>query len=422
MSKNNDAKKVVDIKIEGKKWQDALDKAFNEKIKDVSVDGFRKGKCPKDIYLKKYGIESLFMDAANKLVDDAYKEAIENNKEIVPIIQPSVSIKDINEDSISYTFTFITKPNVKIKKYKGLKVKKETVKVTKEEIKNEIDKLLKEYTELEIKENGKVELNNIAIIDFEGFKDGVAFEGGKGENYSLEIGSNTFIPGFEDAIIGMKKGETKNIPLTFPKDYSAKDLAGKDVEFKVTVKEIKEKIERKLDKDFFLDLNMEGVTSKETLEEAIKDQIKASKEVNANNKLEDDLLKEIAANTECDIPEELLDEEVHAMIHQFEDQLRMQGLTLDMYYKFTNMKHEDLHKQMEPEARNHILYRFILEDVMKQEKISVSDKEIDEEINSMEKKYGMKKEEILKQLGSTDMIRYDLEMRKTIDFLKEANK
>ena len=419
--KENENKRVVEIKIEGEKWEKANDEAFKKAVKNVTIDGFRKGKCPKDVFLKKYGKESLYIDAAESLVGDAYDGVIKENSDIIPVVQPRVDIKAIDDKSVTFEFTFITAPKVNVKKYKGLKVKKEEVKVLKEEVEHELEHLLEQYTELVVKD-GKVENGDIAIIDFEGFKDGVAFEGGKGENYSLEIGSNTFIPGFEDQIIGMKKGEEKEIKVTFPKEYGAKDLAGADATFKVKVNEIKTKEKRELDKDFFEDLGMEGIDSKEKLESEIEANIKANKDMEAENKYIDKLLEEVSKNVEVDIPEEMVDDEVHHMIHQFEQQLSMQGLSLDMYYKFTNSDHEALHQQMEKEAYQHVLYRLMLEELIKLESVEITDKDVEEEISNLEKKYGMKKEDILKQLGSTDMIKYDLEMRKIIDILKEANK
>ncbi len=418
----NKNKKELTIKISGKEWTDSIDKAFQKKVKTVTVDGFRKGKCPRDIFEKKYGKESLYIDAAENLLGTAYDRVMEKNKEIVPVVQPRVDIKSIDESGVEFVFTIITAPEVAIKKYKGLKVKQEKVEVTKEEIEHELSHLLEKYTELVVKEKGKVENHDVAIIDFEGFKDGVAFEGGKGENYSLEIGSHTFIPGFEEQLIGMKSGEEKEIQVTFPENYGAKDLAGKEVTFKVKVNEIKVKEVRELDKDFFDDLGMEGIDSKEKLEEEIKANIQANKELDAENKYIDELLSEISKHVEVDIPEEMVDEEVHHMIHKFEDQLKMQGLSLDMYYQFTNTDHQALHAQMEKEAYQHILYRLTLEEIMKLENVTVTDQEVKEEIKSLSEKYSMKEEEIIKEIGSEDMIKYDLEMRKVIEILKEANK
>lgn len=297
--------KEIKITIEGDEWVKALDKAFDKKNKEVTIAGFRKGKAPRNVYEKKYGKESLFFDASDFVIQDAYMKALTQlGDESVPVAQPKVDITNISDEKIEFKFTFITKPDVNVKKYKGLKVTKEKVSVTKEEIDHEISHILERYSDLVVKENGSVEKGNVAIIDFEGFKDGEKFEGGKGENYELEIGSNTFIPGFEDQLIGMKTSEEKDINVTFPEDYPAEELKGKEVVFKVKVNEIKEKTKRELDKELFEDLGMEGVNSKETLEEEIKKNIEAQKEMDAENKYVDKLLEEVGKNTEVDIPEE----------------------------------------------------------------------------------------------------------------------
>lgn len=408
------------VKIEGEEWEKAQDAAFVKRNKNAKIDGFRPGKAPKDVFIKHYGKESLYFDAADALVQTAYQKMLDKEK-VIPVVEPKVDIKSIDEKGIEYIFTVITKPEVKIKKYKGLGVKKEEIKVSKEEINHEIEHLLERYTELVTKE-GKVEKGNVAVIDFEGFKDGVAFDGGKGENYSLEIGSNTFIPGFEDAVIGMKTGEEKEINVTFPEDYGEKSLAGCPVVFKVKVNEIKEKQTRELDKDFFDDLAMDGVDSKESLEKAMKDTIKARKEADAENKYVDSLLDAVSKHTEVEIPEEMIDEEVHRLIHRFEEQLRMQGISLDLYYEFTKTTHEDMHKQMEGEARKNVLYRLILEELVKLEKVEVTLEDGEAEADKLALKYNMKKEDLLKEFGGLEMIMYDLEVRKVFDKLKEYNK
>ena len=408
------------IKIEGEEWEKAQDEAFVKRNKNAKIDGFRPGKAPKDVFIKHYGKESLYFDAADALVQTAYTKMLEKEK-VIPVVEPKVDIKSINEKGIEYVFTVITKPEVKIKKYKNLGVKREEVKVSKEEINHEIEHLLDRYTELVTKE-GKVEKGNVAVIDFEGFKDGKPFDGGKGENYSLEIGSNTFIPGFEDQVIGMKTGEEKDINVTFPDDYGEKSLAGCPVVFKVKVNEIKEKQKRELDKEFFEDLAMDGVDSKESLEKSIKETIKARKDADAENKYVDDLLGKVAENTEVEIPEEMIDEEVHRLIHRFEEQLRMQGISLDLYYEFTKTTHEDMHKQMEGEARKNVTYRLILEELVKLEKVEVTLEDGEAEADKLAVKYNMKKEDLLKEFGGLEMIMYDLEVRKVFDKLKEYNK
>ena len=418
-TKNSNVHEVI-IKIEGKEWKDACDKAFAKKQKNVKIDGFRKGKAPRNIYEKHYGKDYL-LDAADLVLQEAYGKAMEES-DLIPVVQPQVDLNSIDEKGVEFKFTITTKPEVKVKKYKGLNIQPEKVKVTAEEVNHELGHLLERYTELATKEKGKVEAGNVAIIDFEGFKDGEAFEGGKGENYSLEIGSNTFIPGFEDQVIGMKTGEEKEINVTFPEDYGAKELAGSPVVFKVKVNEIKEKIKRELDKDFFEDLGMEGVDSEESLKKEIKASIKAQKEADTENKYVDKILEEVSKNVEVDIPQGMVDEEVTRLMGRFEEQIKMQGISLDLYYQFTKTTEEDLKNQLEKEAYSNVLYRLMLEEIMNLEKIEVTAKEAEKEAEELAKKYQMKKEEFLAQFGGLDMIQYDLEMRKTVELLKELNK
>ena len=410
----------VVIKIDGEAWKNALDKAFKVKSKDAKVDGFRKGKVPRDIYEKHFGKESLWLEAADTVLQDAYTKAMEESK-LVPVVQPDVSLKNLSDELVEFTFKIITKPEVNVKKYKGLKVAKEEVKVTKEEIEHELSHVLEKYTELVTKE-GKVENGDIAVIDFEGFKDGVAFDGGKGENYSLEIGSHTFIPGFEEQVIGMSAGEEKDINVTFPEDYGVKDLKGAFVVFKVKVNEVKTKEARELDEDFFEDLGLEGVDSKEKLEAEIEKSIKAQKEMDVENKYIDAILEEVSKNVEVDIPEEMVNEEIDRLKSRFEEQMKMQGISLDLYYQFTKSTEEDLKNQLEKEAYSNVLYRLMLEEIMTLEKIEVTEEEAEKEADELAKKYQVAKDEFLSQFGGIDMIKYDLEMRKTIDLLKELNK
>ncbi len=410
----------INVKIEGDTWKKALDHVFEEKRKTVKVDGFRKGKVPRNIFEKKFGKEALYLDAADHVIQDAYLKALEEFKED-PIVKPTVDLKNISEDGAEFVFTFTSKPEVKVNKYKGLKVKPEKVEVTEDEINHELGHLLERYTEL-VTKDGKVENGDIAIIDFEGFKDGVAFDGGKGENYNLEIGSNTFIPGFEEKIIGMKTGEEKDLDLTFPEDYGAKDLAGKDVIFKVKVNEIKQKQTRELDEDFFDDLGMEGVDTEEKLREQIKNSISAQKEFEVENKYVDDLLEAVGKNVDVDIPEAMVEEEVDRLMGRFAEQMKMQGISLDLYYQFTGSTEKDLRAQMETEGFKNVLYRLMLEEISKLEKVEVTDEEAEKNAEELAEKYQMSKEDFLKEFGGIELVKYDLEVRKTIDLLKELNK
>ena len=417
MEKNKSLKEIV-IKIEGEKWENALDKAFKKANANAKIPGFRPGKAPKNVYLKNYGIESLFMDASNYAVEDAYNQMLEENKNLEIAAQPVLDIRSIDEKYIEYVFTITLKPEVKFGKYKGLNVKKEAVKVSKKEIEEAVDHMREHYKENVVKE-GAVENGDIAIIDFEGFKDGVAFDGGKGENYSLEIGSNTFIPGFEDQIVGMKAGEEKDINVSFPEDYHAEDLKGAPVVFKVKVNEVKEVKVPDLDKEFFEDLGMEGIDSKEALEKQVKENITASKEAKAEDKYTEDLLAEIAKTTEVDVPETMINDETERMVDHFAEHIMMQGISIDQFYQYTNSSREALKEQYKEEAEKRIKYRLILEEIIKTEKIKVTDKEVEEKVEELAQKYNMTKEEVKKQYGENlDYIKYDLEVTKAFDAIK----
>ena len=419
MEKNK--KNVIELtsKVSGEEWNKALHDAFEKNKKKIKMDGFRPGKVPYDVYVKKNGIESLFLEAADLVVNKAYLEAIESDK-IIPVAEPKVNIKNISESEIEFIFTVITKPELNIKKYKDLKIKKDELKVTDEEINEEINHLLEHYAELVIKD-GKVDKGDTVIIDYVGSVDGKEFEGGKAENYSLVIGSNTFIPGFEDQLIGMDKEETKDIKVKFPDDYHAENLKGKDAIFKVTVHEIKTKENRKLDAEFFEDLGMEGVDSEESLRESIKEHLETHKKQDIENKFVEELMDSISKNTEVDIPEEMVEEEIDRLIHRTEENLKYQGISLDLYYQFTKTTEEDMRKQLEPEAFKNVMYRLILEEVMKIEKIEVSDEDLEKEIKEMTEKYKITRDDLEKEFGNFDNLKYDLQVRKTFERLSELN-
>ncbi len=410
--------KEVVIKIEGEDWKKALDKAFKKLNKEAKIDGFRPGKAPKEVYIKKYGMTSLYMEAAESCLNEAYEMMLKENGDDVIVAQPEINLSAVTDDYVEFKFNLTLKPEVKLGKYKGLDVKKDTVKVTKKEVSEAIEQMRQRYME-NIDKEGKVANGDVAIIDFEGFKDGVAFDGGKGEDYSLKIGSNTFIPGFEEQIIGMEKGEEKDINLTFPEDYHAEDLKGKDVVFKVKVKEIKEQKLPELNKDFFLDLGMEGIETKEDLEKQLEENIKVRKEAEADNKYIDDLLAEVAKNTKIDIPEAMIEEEIDRILKQYEENLKMQGITLEMFYQFTNSDEQALRDQMQEEAKKRVTYRLILEEIAKEEKIEVTDEDAETEATNLATRYQMDKDEFLKLFGGLDMVKYDLKMRQALEVLKK---
>ena len=410
--------KEVNVKIEGKDWTEALDKAFQKANSKAKIDGFRQGHAPKEVFLKKYGVESLYMDACDVVIEKAYKKMLDDNKDIELVAQPDVNIKSVDEKHVEFIFTLTLRPEVKLGKYKGLNVKKESTKVTKKEVDDTIDQMRKRYAENIEKEDGVLENGDIAVIDFEGFKDGVAFAGGKGENYNLTIGSNTFIPGFEEQLVGMKKDEEREIEVTFPKDYHSEDLKGAKATFKVKLNAIKEIVIPEINEDFFADLGMDDIKTEEDLRKQVEETIKVRKEQDVENKYIDDLLAAAAKETKVDIPETIIHDEAHRMVHQYEDQLRMQGLTLEQFFQYTNSNEEALMDQMHDDAKNRVLYRLMLEEIAKVEKINITDKDAKKEASDLAKKYQMKEEEFLNTMGGLEMIKYDLTMKAAMDVLK----
>lgn len=409
----------VNFKLEGKEWVELQNKAFEKLNKKANIDGFRPGKAPRDIFEKKYGKQEIVLEAADEATNKEYKRLLGENK-ITPIIEPKVELIKCDSDTLEVKFTFITDPEVTLGEYTNLKVKKEKAKVTREEVDNSIKELLNEYAEVVVKE-GNVESGDIAIIDFAGYKDGVAFEGGTSENYSLTIGSNTFIPGFEDTVIGMAKGEEKDIELTFPEDYMQEDLKGQKVIFKVKVNEIKARKIPELNKEFFEDLNMEGITDKESLEKDIKEELTHRKEHELEHAYEDACLDKAANNMKIEILPELIDDEAHHMYHEFMDRMKRQGISEELYLKYTNSTEEDLIEKMKDEAKKRIQYRYLLREIIKKENIKITDKEAKEKIKEIAKQYNVTEEEILKEVGTLEAMKMDLAFQKAVELVKANN-
>ncbi len=407
----------IEIILKGKEWSSILDSVFEITRKEVKVDGFRKGQVPKEMYIKKFGIESLYMDAVDAAIPVAYNKMLKEQK-LIPVVQPKVDIKDINEESITLEFIVITKPEVKLGAYKNLKIKKEEAKVTEKEVKEEIEEVRKKMADTVIKENGAVVKGNTVTLDFKGFVDGQELEGGSGENFPLEIGSNTFIPGFEDGVVGMKVGEEKELNLKFPEDY-VENLKNKEVLFKVTVKEIKEKVLPEINKELFLDLGYEDVkTEKEFAARIEKDLLEQKQQ-----KLDDDYLEKVLEkaieNLTVEVNEEIVEDEVNRMLSQFAEQLQYQGMSLDQYYEFSQETELDLRAKMSEEALKRIKSRYLLEAVAEKEKIEVTDAEADEEAEKLATLYQMPKEELLKMFGGLETMKFDTKMRRALDLLRK---
>ena len=413
-------KESYTLKLEGKEWKDCLKEAYNKVKKDINMDGFRKGQVPYDIYVKKNGIEPLFMDAIDMAVDILYAKLLSDPKTITPAATPSIDIKDINGESVEIEFALVGTPEVKLGKYKKLGVEKESVEVTEEEIEHELGHLKEQFVEVKtLDDKTKIKEAMVAVIDFEGFLDGVAFQGGKGEDYSLEIGSHTFIPGFEEALVGLKKGDKKDVKVTFPENYHSEELKGKPVIFKVEVKEVKERVFPEFNKEFFEDLNVGGVTSLEDL----KNYIKENKEAEKTRQVEDEYLfkclDKVVADSKFEIPEEMTEDEVNRLVREFSEKLGYQGLKLEDYLKFCNSNIDDFKKTLEPEANKRIGYRLMMDAIVEKEKLEVTEEELEAGLNETSEKYGMTREEFEKQIGTKELFKYDLLMRKAMKVVTE---
>jgi len=407
-------KEELVLKLEGKEWGNLQNEAFNKVNKKAKIDGFRPGKAPREIYEKNYGKQDIFYEAADMAIKKEYDRIITEGK-ILPIIEPKIDLVKLDENNLEVKFVFVTEPKVTLGEYTNLKVKREKVKVTKEEVKERIDALLNDYAEL-VEKDGKVADGDVAVINFAGYKDGVAFDGGTAENYSLTIGSKTFIPGFEEAVIGMAKDEEKDINLTFPEDYMSEELKGQEVVFKVKVNEIKTRVVPTLDKDFFDDLGMEGVTDKESLEKQVTEEIEHQKEHELEHKYEEACLDKAAKNMKVEIVQELIDDEVEHMYKEFMQRMQMQGISEEMYYEYTKSKKEDITKQMVNDAEKRIKYRYLLKEVIKQEKIKVTDKEAKAKVKEMAEMYNVDEETILKEV-SLENIKFDTMYQKALEIV-----
>lgn len=411
--------KEITITIEGESWQKALDKSFKKRNKEVKIDGFRKGTAPKEVYIKNFGLESLFMDAVDFVMDEAYQKALEEAR-MAPVVEPKLDITEINENKVTFKFTIVSKPEVTLGEYKNLGLKKEKAKVSKEEIDAEVKRIRDQFAEIAPKEDGMVEVGDTAVIDFEGFVDGKSLDGGKGENYPLEIGSHTFIPGFEEGIVGMKVGDTKELKLKFPDDY-VEDLKGKDVLFNVTLREIKQRIIPELNEEFYQDLGYDNIKTEEEFFSEVEKVLIDRKNAEIDDEFVEKCLDKASSNMKVEINPEIIDDEVHRMIHQFEEQLRMQGIKMEDYMAITGMTHEKLHEQMEPEATKRVKYRYLLEAIAEAEKIDFSEDEVQARAKEMAENYGITEEELLNAYGSLEVVKYDMKMHRAIEILKENN-
>jgi trigger factor len=412
---------VLTVEVDAEKVNEGLDAAFKKVVKNITLPGFRKGKVPRVIFEKRFGVEALYQDALDILLPEAYAKAVEEAG-IEPVDVPKIDIEQMEKGkSLIFTAKVTVKPEVKLGQYKGLEVEKMDATVTDEDVENELKRLQENYAELVVKEDGKIENGDTAVIDFEGFVDGKPFEGGKAENYSLEIGSGTFIPGFEDQLIGMQAGEEKEIEVTFPEEYHAKELAGKPATFKVKVHEVKEKRLPALDDEFAKDVDDE-VETLEQLKEKIRKRLEETKKNEAEAALRDAVVEKAAENAEIDIPEVMVKNETDRMLREFDQRLQMQGLNLELYYQFSGQDEAALREQMKADAEKRVRVALTLEAIAKAENIEVTEEEVNEELEKMAKAYNLEVEKLKELLGNLDGVKEDLKWRKTIDFLVEHSK
>ena len=406
----------LEITVEAAKFDEAIKKVYFKSAKYFNIPGFRKGKAPMQIVEKYYGKEIFYEDAFNEVAGEALDEAVKENK-LEVVSRPDIEVEQIEKGKdLKFSAIMQTKPEAEVSKYKGIEIKKVEYNVTDEDINHELGHMQEHNSRLISIEDRPVESGDIATIDFEGFVDGKAFEGGKAENHDLEIGSNTFIPGFEDQIIGMKIDEEKDVVVKFPEEYFSKDLAGKDAVFKVKVHEIKKKELPKLDDEFAKD-----VSEFDTLEE-LKADIKAKQEKQneerAKYETQEAVVKALCENVKVQIPSGMVEMEIDNMLRDIEQRLSYQGLKLEQYLQMMGKTMEDMRKEYEPQAINGIKSRLALEAVIKAEKIEATDKEIDEKMKEMAKNYGKENdEEFLKNENVRNYIKEGLESEKAIDFL-----
>lgn len=411
-------KEKYDVKLEGKEWKDCLKHAFDKKKKDIKMDGFRKGQVPYDVYVKKMGVEALYMDAVDIAVDVLYAKLLKDEKTIIPVATPGIDIKNINHDEIEIEFTLVSAPKVELGKHTKLGIKKEEVVVTDSQIEHELHHLQEQFVEVkELDDDAVIKEGNVAVIDFEGFKEGKAFKGGKGEDYSLEIGSHTFIPGFEEALVGLKKGDTKDVNVTFPENYHSEDLKGQPVIFKVTVKAVKERVLPEFNKEFFEDLNVGGVESLEDLKKYIKENMAAERSKQIEDEYLFKCLDEVVKNSKFDIPEEMTEDETNRLVKEFSEKLSYQGLKLEDYLKYINSNINDFKATLKDEANKRVGYRLIMDAIIENEKIEVSDEELESELKKTSEQYKMSVEDFLKEIGNKELFKYDLLMRKAMEIV-----
>jgi len=398
-----------------------IDEAFVETRKKITVTGFRKGRVPRQIFNQMYGEESLYQDALNKVLPDAYNEAVKETN-IQPVDQPKIDIKSMEKGQPwVLTAEVDVMPEVKLGEYKGMEVPAQDTTVTDADVDDALETKRQQQAELVLKEDKPAEKGDTVVIDYKGSVDGEEFDGGSAENYSLELGSGSFIPGFEDQLIGHNADEDVDVNVTFPEDYHAKNLAGKDALFKVKIHEIKEKQLPELDDDFAKDVD-EDVDTLAELKEKTKKQLQEEKDNQAKAAIEDAAINKAVANAEIqDIPQAMLDDDTNRQMQQYLAGMQQQGISPQMYFQITGTKEEDLKKQFANDAAQRVKTNLVLEAIVDDANLDATDEEIAKEISDLAKQYGMEEDAVKKAL-SKDMLMHDIKIRKAVDLVADSAK
>lgn len=404
------------VTIEGEQWEKALKKAFNKLSAKASIPGFRKGHVPASILEKEIPHEQRQAIAVEDNCNEWMREAF-TELNLTPISQPSLDVQELTDEKAVLVYTFQVMPEVTLGDYKGLKYEEEAVEVTEDELSAELDRMRKQYADNETVE-GEAEDGDTVNIDYEGFKDDVAFEGGKAEGYRLKLGSGSFIPGFEDQLIGCKAGDEKELNLTFPEDYHEESLKGASVVFKVKVNEITREVLPELDDDFAADTNIPNVETVEDLKKTVRERLENTKKSDAENKAETALLNAFAECTEVDLPDTLVDEEVQGQMNQMASEIQQYGMSFTQYLQMLGKTVDDLKADMREQAVKNVTLRLALAKLAEVENIEATDDDVEEQYHEYATQYGMEADEVKKYINA-DMIKKDVQTQKAFEFLKE---
>ena len=414
-----DGKVVIAFSATKEEFAKGLDQAFKRAVKRVNAPGFRKGKLPRAVFNKMYGEEALFQDAVDFVLPAAYTKAIDE-LEVSPLAMPDIDVKEISkEEGVKFEAVVTVKPNVELGEYKNLGLEKESVEVTDADVEERLDSLLSRQAEWQIKE-GESKKGDIVVIDFKGFIGDEAFEGGEAKGYELELGSGSFIPGFEEQLEGKVAPVDTEVNVTFPENYQVADLAGKVARFEVTVHDVKEKVLPELTDEFVKEFSKEAASTVAEYKEKLKEEIKLEKENLAEKSYSDKVISTAVENAKVSVPEKLVEQEVNSMFEQFTGNLSRQGLSFDLYEQFTGKGEADLKAEMKSDAENKIKTSFVLGEIAEVEKVEVTDADIDAEVKELATMYNMT-EEGIKQRISVEDLRGELVIQKTVDFLKANN-